>query len=435
MRVYLDFLGCRLNEAEQASWSRQFSSLGHSVVSQPEDADVMALNTCAVTSEAAKKSRRALRSLHRRNPTAKLVATGCYATLSPERIKEQLGVDLIVPNTKKDSMAKQIVEHWGSDMPMQAQHPDATASFAQARTRAFVKVQDGCRNRCSFCIVTVARGTERSRTIPQVLEEVKHLEQMGYQEVVITGVHLGGYGSDTGENLRTLIEALLEHTKVPRIRLGSLEPWDFPDNFYPLWDNPRLCPHLHLPLQSGSNRILKRMIRRCTVEDYQKLVDGARKQNPYFHISSDIIVGFPGETAEEFQETVETIEKIGFGDLHLFRYSPREGTAALRLPNHVPKEIARERMTKLRQVAQSAKHRFLHSLIDQKAEILWERTAETIDDNILLWKGYTRNYVRVHTRTNRNHPLFNQITTGTLSSLEEDSILVTELTNVDQLEL
>ena len=177
------------------------------------------------------------------------------------------------------------------------------------------------------------------------------------------------------------------------------------------------------------------MIRRCSVEDYKKLVDGARKQNPNFHISSDIIVGFPGETDKEFIETVETIEQIGFGDLHLFRYSPREGTAALRLPNHVPKEVAKERMTHLRQIAKAAKRNFLHSLLDQKAKILWERTAETIDDNILLWKGYTQNYVRVHTQTNRSHPLFNQITTGTLSSLEEDSILVTELTNGDQLEL
>jgi threonylcarbamoyladenosine tRNA methylthiotransferase MtaB len=424
MRVYLDFLGCRLNEAEMASWSRQFISMGHSVVAHPEDADVITINTCAVTSEASKKSRKALRTLHRKNPTAKLVATGCYATLSPDKISEKIGVDLVVSNTEKSNLVRKIHEIVGTEMPVMAQAPTAQPSFAQARTRAFIKVQDGCRNRCSFCIVTIARGEERSRKIEEIIEEINHLSDIGYQEIVITGVHLGGYGSDIGENLRTLVEAILERTTIPRVRIGSLEPWDFPDNFYQLWDNPRLCPHLHLPLQSGSNRVLKRMIRRCNVEDYTQLVLNARKQNPLFHISSDIIVGFPGETEEEFEQTLEAIQQIKFGDLHLFGYSPRSGTAAMRLPKHIPKAIIKERLRQIKQVAKDLKQKFNQSLIGTVDEILWERNVENQTDGTKLWRGYTRNYVRVHTVTDDNMSLFNQITNGKLSQNCENSIQI-----------
>jgi threonylcarbamoyladenosine tRNA methylthiotransferase MtaB len=427
MRVYLEFLGCRLNEAEQASWRRQFNHFGHAVVSEPEDADVMALNTCAVTAEASKKSRRVLRMLHRRNPSAKLVATGCYATLSPEKLTDQLGVDMVIPNLEKSKMVEKIQQAWGNEMPVSAEQPDSQPSFAMSRTRAFIKVQDGCRNRCSYCIVTIARGDERSRRINEIIEEIHHLETLGYQEVVITGVHLGGYGTDIGENLRTMIEAILEKTSIPRIRIGSLEPWDFPDNFYQLWNNNRLCPHLHLPLQSGSNSVLRRMIRRCSVEEYKILVEEARQQNPHFHISSDFIIGFPGETETEFHQTIETIKDIGFGDLHLFRYSAREGTAAMRLPGHVSKEVIKQRLNSVQTIASDMKSKFQHSLLGNTDSILWERTAEPLNNDQMLWKGYTRNYLRVHTVTDRKISLFNQITTGTLSAMEGESILVRNL--------
>lgn len=426
MNIYLEFLGCRLNEAEQASWQRQFNSMGHQVVQTPLDAHVMAVNTCAVTSEASKKSRRRLRDLHRSNPTAKVVATGCYTTLVKDSIAEDLGVDMVVPNTEKASMAQQIIDTWGDDMPALAESADSQPAFAQARTRAFLKVQDGCHNRCSFCIVSTARGSERSHPIQQVIDEINDLHRDGYQEVVLAGVHLGGYGSDTGENLRSLLDAVLKDTSIPRVRLGSLEPWDFPDAFMEIWDNPRMCPHLHLPLQSGSNTVLRRMVRRCSVESYENLVHLARVQNPNFQITSDLIVGFPGETEAEFRETQATLERIGFGDVHLFSYSLRQGTPAARMKHPLPKQTIRQRIHVLKPTVQSMKMQFLQSQIGRTDNVLWERDAKDVFiDGVrhLQWTGYTKNYVRTFTTTRPDVALFNQITPVEITDFSKDGLI------------
>ena len=429
--MYLEFLGCRLNEAEQASWQRQFTSMGHTVVQSPTDAHVMAVNTCAVTNEASRKSKKRLRDLHKGNPSAKVVATGCFATLAKDTIQEQLHVDMVVSNGDKSSMAKQIIDTWGHDMPKLAESSESQPAFAQTRTRAFVKVQDGCHNRCSFCIVSTARGSERSVPINEVVEDIRTLHQDGYQEVVLAGVHLGGYGSDTGENLRSLVESILQDTDVPRIRIGSLEPWDFPDRFIELWDNPRMCPHLHLPLQSGSNKVLRRMIRRCSIESYEALVEQARGQNPLFNITSDLIVGFPGETEDEFLETIETVQRIGFGDMHLFSYSDRNGTPASRMSKKIPKKVVRERIQRIKPVVSTARKAFLHQHVGQTDSVLWERDAKHIEVNgsaRLQWSGYTRNYIRVRTHTAINQALFNQITPVELTQSAEDGALMARLT-------
>jgi threonylcarbamoyladenosine tRNA methylthiotransferase MtaB len=429
MNVYLEFLGCRLNEAEQASWQRQFHNLGHTVVESAEDAHVMAVNTCAVTNEASRKSRKRLRDLHKGNPSAKLVATGCYATLAKDTIAEQLHVDMVVSNTDKASMAQQILDTWGDDMPLLAESAESQPAFAQTRTRAFVKVQDGCHNRCSFCIVSTARGSERSIPIADVVSNIRSLHSDGYQEVVLAGVHLGGYGSDTGENLRSLIEAILKDTNVPRVRIGSLEPWDFPDHFMELWENPRMCPHLHLPLQSGSNSVLRRMIRRCSIESYERLVSQARTQNLNFNLTSDLIVGFPGETESEFQETIDTVQRIGFGDMHLFSYSDRQGTPASRMAKKLSKVQIRDRIQRIKPIVTNARNLFLEAQKGLHEQVLWERDAKplspsellTLGDSVqsldsqsscnpLRWRGYTSNYLRVHTITDDQTALFNQIT-------------------------
>ena len=433
MNVYLEFLGCRLNEAEQASWQRQFTSMGHTVVQSPNDAHVMAVNTCAVTNEATRKSKKRLRDLHKGNPIAKVVATGCFATLAKDTIREQLHVDMVVSNSDKASMAKQIIDTWGDDMPQLAQSSDAQPAFAQSRTRAFVKVQDGCHNRCSFCIVSTARGSERSIAIQDVVADIQGLHRDGYQEVVLAGVHLGGYGSDTGENLRSLIEGILMDTDVPRIRIGSLEPWDFPDGFMELWDNPRMCPHLHLPLQSGSNKVLRRMIRRCSIESYEMLITQARSQNPLFNITSDLIVGFPGETEEEFRETMETVKRIGFGDMHLFSYSDRNGTPASRMRKKIPKKVIRERIQRIKPVVATARQQFLHQHIGNTDQVLWERDAKHVEINgqaRLLWSGYTRNYLRVRSHTPLDQALFNQITPARLTKITADGTLIAQLSEI-----
>lgn len=426
MNIYLEFLGCRLNEAEQASWQRQFKSMGHQVVQTPLDAHVMAVNTCAVTSEASKKSRRRLRDLHRSNPTAKVVATGCYTTLVKDTIAKDLHVDMVVPNTEKSTMAKQIIETWGGDMPVLAESENSQPAFAQTRTRAFLKVQDGCHNRCSFCIVSTARGAERSHPIKQVVDEINQLHQDGYQEVVLAGVHLGGYGSDIGVNLRTLLDAVLTDTTIPRVRLGSLEPWDFPDRFMELWDNPRMCPHLHLPLQSGSNSVLRRMVRRCSVESYEHIVRLARAQNPHFQITSDLIVGFPGETSAEFDETVQTLKRVGFGDVHLFSYSVRQGTPAARMKGQLSKATIRERLQILKPLVKDMKRQFSQSQIHRTGNVLWERDAkEHMINGVrhLQWTGYTGNYVRTTTFTLPDVALFNQITPVLITGVNEAGLV------------
>ena len=425
MQFYFDFLGCRLNEAEIANWRRALEGRGE-LVNDPETADVITLNTCAVTSEAARKSRRALRQLANKNPRAHLVATGCYATLEPQKTADLLGVDMVLSNKDKDQFVSKVAKalSWGSQ-PKSSMSPHAQPAFAQNRTRAFVKVQDGCRNKCSYCIVTIARGQERSRSIEDVCTEINHLTELGYQEAILTGVHLGGYGADLGVDLTSLVATILDRTTIPRLRIGSLEPWDLPPDFFTLWTDKRLCPHLHLPLQSGCDSVLKRMIRRCTVAEYEALLNRAREQNPDFHVSSDIIVGFPGETEKEFEQTLETVEKMAFGDLHLFRYSPRQGTAAARMKNHVNKATAAARHAILKELGTRLKQERLSKIIGQSRSILWERETERNHDNQLIWSGYTEDYHR--TTISSERPLFNQITDAKVIGMDSNGRLEVEL--------
>ncbi len=336
MKVHFQALGCRLNEAELETWSREFRRRGHQVCADAEQADLVVINTCAVTHEAVRKSRKLLRRTHRANPLAKLVVSGCYASLEPERAAEELGVDLLVPNPDKDRLVE-IAErrlHLHA-MPLMATETDANPLLARGRQRAFIKVQDGCRYRCTFCIVTQARGEERSRSTTEVVEQVNQLYAEGIHEVVLAGVHIGGYGSDDGSSLYELIKAVLKDTDMPRIRIGSVEPWDLPDNFWDLFDNPRFLPHLHLPLQSGSDPVLRRMARRCKSSEFELLSLQGRAAVPDLNITTDIIVGFPGETEQEWRETLEHVERIGFGHLHIFPFSPRSGTKAARMPDPV----------------------------------------------------------------------------------------------------
>jgi threonylcarbamoyladenosine tRNA methylthiotransferase MtaB len=263
MLVHLQTLGCRLNEAELETWAQDFQRSGHQITSDPEAAQLIVLNSCAVTRDAARKSRQSIRRIHRANPQAKLVVSGCYATLNQQEAEAEMGVDLVIGNQDKDKLVDLALSELNLDsMPAQATEPGEFSLFTRGRQRAFVKVQDGCRYRCTFCIVTVARGEEKSRPVAAVIEEINHLHRQGISEVVLTGVHLGGYGSDLDCNLAELIKAVLAQTNIPRIRLGSLEPWELSGDFFELFDNPRLMPHLHLPLQSGSDSVLRRMARR-----------------------------------------------------------------------------------------------------------------------------------------------------------------------------
>ncbi len=389
MKVFFQALGCRLNEAELEAWSSQFRQRGFGLAEDAASADLLILNTCSVTGEADRKSRQQIRRLHRDNPASKLVVTGCYASLQADRVRAELGVDLVVSNRRKDGLVEEVVEALSLE-PQLADVAAENSLFARGRHRAFVKVQDGCRYRCSYCIVTLARGEERSRPVDDIVDEIDRHHRQGVQEAVIAGVHVGGYGSDIGSSLYELLNELLDRTEIPRLRLASVEPWDLPKHFFGLFENTRLMPHMHLPLQSGSDSVLRRMSRRCKTAEFERLVDRARTAIPLFNVTTDLIVGFPGETDEEWQQTLRFVERVGFGHMHIFTFSPREGTKAATLPDPVPDAVKRDRSREMHELAARMKRRELERHLGQVQEVLWERCSESG-----TWSGYTPYYHRI----------------------------------------
>jgi threonylcarbamoyladenosine tRNA methylthiotransferase MtaB len=399
MRVRLESLGCRLNASEIESMARDFLKAGHHVVGPEEGADLCILNTCAVTHIAGRKSRQLVRQLKRSNPDAAIVVTGCYAQLEPEQTAA-LGVDLLVRNQDKDRLAELVREHGllvsaPKDEEIHAFDLQSSYLYPGARTRAFIKVQDGCDNHCTFCVVTVARGAGRSRPIDDVVAEVQRLAAAGYQEVVLSGVHLGSYGHDwkDKQGLFGLVRRLLDKTDVPRLRLSSLEPWDLDPDFFTLWASPRLARHLHMPLQSGCYRTLRRMARRTTTQEFAELVKTARKTIPDLSITTDIIVGFPGETEVEFAESLAFVEAMAFARLHIFRYSRRAGTAAAAMRGQVPPQAVAERSQRMHALGDRLERAFRHRFVGRTMDVLWE-TQEPEGDT-LVWSGLTDNYLRV----------------------------------------
>lgn len=420
MLVHLKTLGCRLNEAELETWAQAFQTSGHSITQQAEAADLIVLNSCAVTGDAARKSRQLIRRVHRDNPQAKLVVSGCYATLNQQEAESLLGVDLVVSNKDKDSLVeKAMTELNMNTMPAMSTEPAEISLFTRGRQRAFVKVQDGCRYRCTFCIVTVARGDEVSRPVQAVIEEINALQAQGIHEVILTGVHLGGYGSDLGNNLSDLINAILARTAIPRLRLGSLEPWELPADFFQLFDNPRLMPHLHLPLQSGSDTVLRRMARRCKTEEFTAIVTQLRAKIPHFNITTDIIVGFPAESEQEWQDSFATVQRIGFGHIHIFTYSRREGTKAATLSEQIHNDIKKQRSQQLHELAETMKRQFCTANIGNEFPVLWEGYKEPLANGKQRVFGYTTNYLRVACELDADVIVENQTINTRLIAVQE----------------
>jgi threonylcarbamoyladenosine tRNA methylthiotransferase MtaB len=410
MQVHLKTLGCRLNEAELENWAQGFQRQGHRITREQHQADLIILNSCAVTEEAVRKSRQSLRRIHRDNPRAKLVVSGCYATLHHDEAAQLIGVDLVVDNQNKDRLVEIALRELNLDaMPIMAEEPGDVALFSRGRQRAFVKVQDGCRYRCTFCIVTEARGEEKSRPIADIVAEIDSLCQRGVQEAIITGVHLGGYGLDSGTHLGELIRAILEQTAIPRLRLGSLEPWDLPEGFFRLFENPRLMPHLHLPLQSGSDNVLRRMARRCKTQEFAAIAAEARARIPDLNLTTDIIVGFPGETEQEWEETLAFVERIAFGHIHIFSYSPRAGTKAATLPNQVPDVLKKNRSRELHVLAAKLRQQSFNAYLGREFAVLWEGHAQLLENGLQRVYGYTPNYLRIATETASLQMLENRI--------------------------
>jgi threonylcarbamoyladenosine tRNA methylthiotransferase MtaB len=388
MRVNLQMLGCRLNEAELQGWARDFTAAGHEVVPASTGADLVVFNTCAVTREAARKSRQQIRRARRQSPGARLVVTGCYGTLQPDEAAALLGVDRVVSNRDKDRLVDLL-----NPRPPRNVRPQVVAGpAARNRDRAFVKVQDGCRYRCAYCVVTLARGEERSRPVADVVAEVAALHAAGVNEVVLTGVHVGGYGEDLGESLTGLVATLLRDTWMPRLRLASLEPWALTEPFFELFTDPRLMPHLHLPLQSGSDAVLRRMARRCRRDDFLALVARARAAVPGINLTTDVITGFPGESDDDWRRTVDLVEEVAFGDLHVFPFSPQPGTRAATMPDPVPVPARDARASELLEVGARLRRCTLERQVGRCVPVLLEGGA---GDQSGAVGGYTPEYLRV----------------------------------------
>lgn len=391
MKINFQALGCRLNEAELESWSNEIVQKGHELTATSQDADVVVFNTCSVTSEADRKSRKQINRIHKQNPETQLVVTGCYASLQTEAVRNQLGVDLVISNQHKDRLVETILKPYDTLKPEKGNW-EKQSLFKRGRHRAFIKVQDGCRYRCTFCIVTLARGEERSRVQQQILDEIRQYHQQGVQEIVITGVHVGGYGSDNGSNLYELLSEILAKTDIPRVRLASVEPWDLPDNFFDLFKDNRLMPHMHLPLQSGSDSVLRRMARRCKTAEFETIVDKARSSVSHFNVTTDLIVGFPGETQQEWEQTVNFVQRTGFGHMHIFPYSRREGTRAANLPDQIDRTLKKERSQQMHALAQQLKQNEMKKLVGKTCDVLWENSENS---TLGEWTGYTPHYHKI----------------------------------------
>lgn len=394
MKVFLNMVGCRLNQSEIETFARQFRSAGHSIVAAPEEADLVVINTCAVTSQAASDSRQKIRQAARAG-AQEIIATGCWATVNPDGAAALPGVTRVIDNAAKDVLVPQVLQLPAEAFDLEPVEREPLPG-ARARTRAFIKVQDGCDNRCTFCITTIARGKSRSRTEAAVIADIQAALAGGAQEVVLTGVHLGSWGYDLSPRLRLadLIRMILKESDLPRLRLSSLEPWDLDTDFFSLWEDARLCRHLHLPLQSGCAATLKRMARKTTPESFARLVEAARRQIPGVAVTTDIIAGFPGETDSEFEESLDFVREMAFAGGHVFTYSARQGTAAARMPAQVPHPVRKERNARLREALAESARSYREAFLDQELPVLWESTTGCGPDG---WEvtGLTDNYIKI----------------------------------------
>ena len=394
MKFFFDTVGCRLNQAEIELMAGQLRQEGHQILGSLKDADVVVINSCAVTAAAASDSRQKVRQAHTKGDFT-IILTGCWATLYPDQAAGLEGVSQVVSNLEKMEIPLRFINV--DDMLMEVE-PIARQPLpgAHKRTRAFIKVQDGCNNACTYCVTRLARGRGKSVEQKEILRAVNQAVLGGTKEIVLTGVNLGSWGQDLEgtSNLGDLMQYLLDQSRIERIRLSSIEPWNMDESFFKLWKDSRLCPHFHLPLQSGSDAVLRRMARNTTPEKYRNLVKAARSLIPGLAITTDVIVGFPGETDKEFEESLEFIREIGFSGGHVFKYSLRERTLAAKIPEKIPGTVARERARQVRTVLEQSEKKYLNVQVGEVRHVLWE-TARQIQIGEWLLSGLSENYTRI----------------------------------------
>ncbi len=397
-------LGCKVNQGETAAMAHLFREAGYKVVDFSAIADVYVINTCAVTVQAEQKSRQIAHRARDRNPQAMVVMVGCYPQVAKGRGKLPDGVDLLVGSGDKPRIVELVerareassplvaISHWTEDTSFQM----ISASQEVGRTRATLKVQDGCQQFCSYCIIPYARGPERSRPIPEVVQEAQSLVKAGFKEIVVTGIHVGSYGRDLPgrPDLVQLLEEVLQVPGLERLRLSSIEPNEIGHSLMSLMRRyPNFCRHLHIPLQAGHDRILKAMNRRYNTSEYRSIIDMVRSYIPEIAITTDVIVGFPTETEAEFQATYDFVADIGFSRLHVFRYSRRPGTPAAEMAGLVPKEEKARRSQALIALGRRMAKEYAEGLMGSEQTVLWENQD---DDGV--WSGHTDTYVTVCSR-------------------------------------
>ena len=433
MKAALHNLGCKVNAYETEAMQQILEEAGYEIVPFSEYADVYVINTCSVTNMADRKSRQMLHRAKKQNPDAIVVGAGCYVQTKEAQALVDESIDIVIGNNKKHELVPLLREYEASHRKMacvadinheKQAYEELSLSRTAEHTRAFIKVQDGCNQFCTYCIIPFARGRVRSRELPDVLQEIRTLAKSGYREVVLTGIHLSSYGVDNGESLLHLIEAVHELEGIERIRLGSLEPRIVTDAFAKrLSELPKICPHFHLSLQSGCDAVLSRMNRRYDTAEYEAGCALLRRYFEHPAITTDVIVGFPGETDEEFETTERYLERIHFYEMHIFQYSRREGTKAAAMPDQVPETVKKERSEKLLALGHKMSEEFRRYYLGRQVTALLEE--EFFHDGKRYYTGYTKEYVKVAVETEKD--LSNTFVTGTLKTqLTEDVYLLVE---------
>lgn len=432
-KAALHNLGCKVNAYETEAMQHLLEEAGYEIVPFTQKADVYVINTCSVTNMADRKSRQMLHKAKKNNPDSIVVAAGCYVQTSEKEVLNDLSVDIVIGNDRKHDLVR-LLEEYSLDSVNDTvddindgKHDFEELFIDQTKehTRAFIKVQDGCNQFCSYCIIPYARGRVRSRRFENVIAEVERLAANGFKEVVLTGIHLSSYGVDFEEatGLLELIQAVNAVKGIERIRLGSLEPKIVTEHFASeLSKLDKICPHFHLSLQSGCDATLKRMNRKYTTKEYERGCELLRKYFVHPAITTDVIVGFPGETEEEFEQTKAYLEHIHFYEMHIFKYSKRKGTRAAVMPDQIDEQIKAARSEKLIALGHDMSNEFRKFYIGKNEEVLFEEKAVIGDKEYFV--GYTKEYVKVAKKTAEN--LENQIVSGRISGMLTDEILLFE---------
>lgn len=432
-KAALHNLGCKVNAYETEAMQHLLEEAGYEIVPFTQKADVYVINTCSVTNMADRKSRQMLHKAKKNNPDSIVVAAGCYVQTSEKEVLNDLSVDIVIGNDRKHDLVR-LLEEYSLDSVNDTvddindgKHDFEELFIDQTKehTRAFIKVQDGCNQFCSYCIIPYARGRVRSRRFENVIAEVGRLASNGFKEVVLTGIHLSSYGVDFEEatGLLELIQAVNAVKGIERIRLGSLEPKIVTEHFASeLSKLDKICPHFHLSLQSGCDATLKRMNRKYTTKEYERGCELLRKYFVHPAITTDVIVGFPGETEEEFEQTKAYLEHIHFYEMHIFKYSKRKGTRAAVMPDQIDEQIKAARSEKLIALGHDMSKEFRKFYIGKNEEVLFEEKAVIGDKEYFV--GYTKEYVKVAKKTAEN--LENQIVSGRISGMLTDEILLFE---------